>query len=387
MQHPFPQGGIYMATDQSVSTQPVPSQFLFDTTAAHQLEGTELPNGWKIIRKTRTGQQDPDGTGGHFSVGYEAERAGKKGFVKVFDLGGALRHHANNVMNALASMSINHQYETSLLKVCEQASLDRVVKVLAQDQVMIPAASGMTIPLPYIIFEMADGGDLRKAVARTNAIDDAWRLRTLHQVAVGLQQLHGVSIAHQDVKPSNVLMFDNEGVGAKLGDLGRASIKGGNASHDGGAIAGAIQYAPPEQAYGVRAAEEWRDRRESCDLYHLGCLISFAFTGGTPNEAYASLPATILPPIWGGSWTGTYDMVYPHISGVFAAYLNRIGQDFPAWGADDLVSLVAQLCNPDYRTRGAPEARVTAGSPLGLNRFITRLDVLANKATIKAKSA
>ena len=218
-----------------------PQSFAFNADAAHQLLGKELPGGWSVIKKIADSKspEEPDGTGGHFSVGYIAERKGKQGFVKVFDLGGAMRDHPNDVMAALGTLVNNHQYETSLLSICENAKLDRVVRVLEQNQVMLQADGGMVFPLPFIIFEMAEQGDFRRAVARSAAIDYAWRLRIIHQVAKGLQQLHGVAIAHQDLKPSNVLVF--EGAEAKLGDLGRASRNDGRvAAHDGIAIAGAV---------------------------------------------------------------------------------------------------------------------------------------------------
>lgn len=102
----------------------------------------------------------------------------------------------------------------------------------------------LPIPLPFIMFELADG-DVRKVIAKASQIDDAWRFNVLHDVAVGLQQLHSKKIAHQDLKPSNVLLFDAEKRGAKIGDLGRASIMGTGASHDQMTIAGAKSYAPP----------------------------------------------------------------------------------------------------------------------------------------------
>jgi serine/threonine protein kinase len=41
-----------------------------------------------------------------------------------------------------------------------------------------------------------------------------------HHVATGLQQLHFSEIAHQDVKPANILVTENQT--AKIGDMGRA---------------------------------------------------------------------------------------------------------------------------------------------------------------------
>lgn len=67
----------------------------------------------------------------------------------------------------------------------------------------------------YLIFELADG-DIRRHLAVQESLDLAFVLRTLHHVAVGLDQLHRADIAHQDLKPSNVLIYTKE-MGAKQG--------------------------------------------------------------------------------------------------------------------------------------------------------------------------
>lgn len=209
----------------------------------------------------------------------------------------------------------------------------------------------------------------------------------LHQVAIGLQQLHGKQIAHQDLKPSNILIFEQDDFGAKIADLGRASRNDGSqAGHDGYFIAGDPAYAPPEQAYGVRA-EHWRDRRDGCDLYHLGSLIAFVFTGTTPNWYYTRLPEAVRPVQWRGNWAGSYPEVVHHINAAFAEYLALIKPDLPAWAADQLVLLIEQMCDPEYSKRGDPDARKQVGEPLGLDRFISRFDALANIAKVKTRAA
>ncbi len=60
------------------------------------------------------------------------------------------------------------------------------------------------LPVQYSIFEMADC-DTPTYMDVSVKLDLAWTVRMLHQAAVGLQQLHGIGIAPQDLKPSNVL--------------------------------------------------------------------------------------------------------------------------------------------------------------------------------------
>ena len=62
----------------------------------------------------------------------------------------------------------------------------------------------------YIVFELASG-DIRAEIERLPNFDLAWCLRSLHNATVGVQQLHSKDIAHQDIKPSNVLVFGMDG--------------------------------------------------------------------------------------------------------------------------------------------------------------------------------
>ncbi|GJQ53818.1 MAG: hypothetical protein HKUEN07_03870 [Rhodocyclaceae bacterium] len=360
----------------------------FDPKAAHSLLGTKLPEGC-ILTKKNSPPGTGESTGGNFSVGYVGEwhddrgRVTREAFVKVFDIGRAFRVHSGNIMEAITKLGLEHQHESRMFEICEAAKLNRVVKVLGRGQ--ITGGVGMATPLPYIIFELGDA-DLRVAVRKLDTIEIAWRLSTLHDVAVGLQEIHSQMIAHQDLKPSNVMIFDKKGQGAKLADLGRASRNDGRvAAHDELSVAGDPRYAPPEQAYGVQAVE-WRDRREGCDLYHLGCLIAFSFSGTTPNEAYLKLPEDIRPTAWAnGKWRGSYDDVVPHIDKVLTEYVATLKSHFPYWAAEELTQMVLNLCTPHYLKRGHPDARNQQGAPLGLERFISRLDHLSKQARMLSK--
>ena len=370
--------------DQEI--KPLPEGIFFDPTITSKLEGTTLSSGWVLLEKARkNGDVDKYGhSGGNFSVGYIAQKGVERGFVKVLDFGRAFTEQSGNIMGAMASISKDHNFECNLLKICDDAKLDRIVRVLDRGEDYVDTPSGFKMPIAFIIFEIADG-DIRKAVRCANATEVAWKLQMLHNVAVGLQQLHGQQIAHQDLKPSNVLTFDESGQGAKIADLGRSLRKGMDADHDRLDFAADPQYAPPEQVYGIRA-ETWRDRREGCDLYQLGSLISFLFTSTTPNIYYRmNLPLEILPAKWNGTWVGSYDEVLPHLTAALAGFLEEIRSELPEWMSEDMVSLIHQMCDPVYGQRGDPAARQQVGKPIGMDRFISRLDILAKRAPIEAR--
>ncbi len=355
----------------------------------NNLVGNALCDGWEIIEELpRPGSVGAsDLTGGFFSVGCIAHRTTasglEKAFVKVIDVANAISQFPGDFMTGMKLVTDAYSNECSILTICENARLDRIIRVLGKGQ--LSPIDGRLYPVPYIIFEHADG-DLRKLISASEPYEDAWKLRVLHDVAVGLQQLHQQKIAHQDLKPSNVLVFNVEGRGAKIGDLGRASLQGLVAPHDGANIAGARSYAPPEQAYGVYAPR-WEDQREGCDLYHLGSLTCFLLSGRLPNQYFVqTMDQSILPVIWGGSGKSEYQLVLPNLHNALSGFVREIAADFPEWGRDELSRIVLDTCNPDYQKRGDPSSRARTGSPLGLDTFVSRFDRLARKALVKTRT-
>lgn len=356
----------------------------FDPQIAGKLQGCTLQSGWLVKERCRKPEAgNPyDQTGSNFSIGYIAEKDGVKGYLKVFDLAGEMARNPDNPLAALINATRDRQFECSILEACNSAGLSRIVRVLHHAEETIQTPSGYPMPINYIIFELADA-DIRKAVKKSEMITDIWRMQILHNAAVGLQQLHSLKIAHQDIKPSNILTFKEEG--AKLADLGRALQQGIGAIHDALPFAGAREYASPEQAYGV-LPESWIDRRESSDLYQLGAILAFIFTGTTPSQFYCSmLPSNIRPSAWGGSWGGSYEEALPHLTAKFAEYLDSVKISFPKWAANDLCNILQQLCTPDYKRRGHPDTNQWKHRTLGLERYISKFDQLRLKAQIEAR--
>lgn len=353
------------------------------------LVGTKLDGDWTITSQLpRPGTAgSTDLTGGAFSISCIASRkssvATEKAFVKVIDVAEVLKGFPGNFMGAMRIVSQSYEAECAVLEACENAKLDRVVKVLGRGE--LPQIGTQPYPLPYIIFEHADG-DLRKLVATSSAFEDAWKLRVLHDIAVGLQQLHQQKIAHQDLKPSNVLIFNDEGEGAKIGDFGRATLQGRAAPHDTLRIAGAKAYSPPELAYGITPTR-WEDRRESCDLYHLGAIACFLISGRLPNSHFVDkIAQEILPIDWGGEGKSNYALALPFLTRELSVFVADISRDFPDWGRAELSEIVLNLCNPDYEKRGDPKSRSKVGSPLGIETFVSRFDRLARRALVKVRT-
>ena len=144
-------------------------------------------------------------------------------------------------------------------------------------------------------------------------------------MAVGLQQLHSLNVAHQDIKPSNVLLFENF-KSSKLADLGRAAAKGVEPPHYDFPIAGDWSYAPLELLYGAIPVS-WEGKRVGCDLYLLGSMVASLFTG------VAMTPQIIIGLDLRFRWTtwhGSYEDVLPYLRVAFYEAIEYVSDEFPA---------------------------------------------------------
>lgn len=355
--------------------------------AAWNLAGKSTTNGWLISERMPHSSEDPnqEKTGGTFSVGYKVEKEGKTAFMKVFDIVSAF-DSGKPIDVEISRIAGEYNHEKALLDLCTSGRMSRVVRILDHGKIEtpfpLPINPDYTLPLYFIIFERADGGDIRDVFNAYETVNDANRMEYLHHTIVGIQQLHQAQISHQDIKPSNVLIFKENGEGAKLADFGRALKKGAHAPHANFDVAGALYNAPPEQLYGYRAAE-WQDRREASDLYNFGSLVSFVFSG---QLATTCIISELPEEMWPQKWQGSYDDVLPMVQAAFAHFLVNIRQSFPEWARDRLEEVVKLCCEPDVHKRGDTRARSQVGrvpgasGPIGVDRFVTRMSVLRSEA-------
>jgi serine/threonine protein kinase len=260
---------------------------------AEQLVGVTLDNGWKVVTPA---MRKPNATGGHFSHGYIAENAdGRRGFLKAMDYTKAFQ--GPNTADVLAAMTNAYLFERNLCEKC--AHLSRIARAIDSGSVHVQPDKLFT-KVEYLIFELATG-DVRAHLDMQDRLDLIFVMRTLHHIATGLEQLHRADIAHQDLKPSNVLVFSPK-VGSKICDLGRAWDRNAPAVHDAFDVAGDQTYAPPELLYGDVPSDQ-RARRFGCDMYHLGSLIVFLFTRTHINALIIeNLSADYRPIMWSGTY-------------------------------------------------------------------------------------
>lgn len=262
---------------------------------AARLKGLTLSSGWVVTEEI---EKLPGATGGQFSCGYKVQKDGKMAFLKALDYSKAeeiAQATGIDTLTALQGLINAYQFERNLLQDCKKKRMDRVVVALEDGSVKVD--TGTFGEVNYLIFEPADG-DVRKHLTLFQDLNVLWILRCLHHIATGLYQLHSGKVAHQDLKPSNVLVFDANL--SKIADLGCASVQGTISPRDECVFAGDKTYAPPELLY--RSVDpDWGRRRQAADVYHMGSMVTFFFCGVSMTAMILDhMPPDHLYTVWGG---------------------------------------------------------------------------------------
>jgi len=353
-------------------------------TPAQRLLGVQLKD-WKVLQLIGT---DEASTGGFFSSQYRVQNVstGQQAFLKAIDLHKRPTKTTPEEQTDVIARGIRHfHYESKLLQLCDGKKLDRVVRALDSGIHIIEIPEhGATLQVPYIVFEEAKA-DLRHH-PQGQTFNLAWRLRIFHGVAVAVAQLHSAEIAHQDLKPSNVLVFEDDF--AKVGDLGRATdrqIPSDYQLHD---HAGDRNYYPFELLYGEYSSTSWERRRLGADLFMMGCVLAYLMC----DASFLVLTFERLDKqFWPARWGGEYKAVVPHLQAAIEDVLREIEDSLPADVGPVISALIYQLCNPDPRARGWPHqcdhGKWTHAPDVGpvlaqydLSRTISRFDFLATRA-------
>lgn len=352
--------------------QPIPPR------PADRLMGRDLDNGWTVVEKV---SRAVGSTGGMFSVSYLVSRASRHGtqeaFLKALDFSKAAQ--SPSPVDALRAMTDAYTFERDLVLRCTDRGMKNVVRALDHGSVQtVPDSLNPFDTVPYLIFEIARDKDLRSMLVSAQTLELAWKFRALHGVCTGLQQLHSTSVAHQDLKPSNVMLFPSEeGHLAKVGDLGRSWISTRSIDHNNLVIAGDPQHAPPELLYGHVDPDQYI-RRFAVDLYHLGSLMAYLFTG-TPLTGL--LLAKLPPAFHWTTWPNSYQNVLPYVRSAFDEAVESTRLSVPEVYRGETEALIRALSDPDPHVRGYSAGNSTR-QRISLNRFVTRFDLLSRKIAI-----
>lgn len=125
----------------------------------------------------------------------------------------------------------------------------------------------------YVDMRLVEGRDLQ-VVLSGGHLDPARAVSIVEQVASALNSAHKVGLVHRDVKPSNVLLTENDF--AYLIDFGIARAATDTRLTGTGAVMGSWAYMAPERF------DSDADLR--ADVYALACVLHECLTGGPPFE-------------------------------------------------------------------------------------------------------
>jgi hypothetical protein len=126
----------------------------------------------------------------------------------------------------------------------------------------------------YIAYEYVPGRTLRQAL-REGAVDDAAALEAAAQICEVLAHAHAHGIVHRDVKPSNVLLADDDEISIRLLDFGLARMDGEETLTAAGDVPGTLAYIPPERLRGDESGAP-------ADIWAVGVLLWEALAGWHP---------------------------------------------------------------------------------------------------------
>ena len=334
------------------------------------LEGLITDSGWIIGPMINTSS----GSGGNFCTRYTAQSPeGKVGFLKAMDLSKVAAKPLEEMNRTISE----YLFEQSILEHCKDQKLTRVVTPLDSGEILSPKSLPPLNRVFYIIFDLAEG-DLRDQFI--NRKISSWKkaFKSLHHVAVGIKQLHQVGIAHQDIKPSNVLCFKDDQ--SKISDLGRVTDQQGTSPFSSASFTGDRSYAPIEVHYRIPLTE-FIDRRLS-DLHMFGSLIYHVISGAQITPILIEESRLIMPNID----RANYHEALPFIKSAFATIMNRFREDcseeFDDEMASDLVEIVNELCFPDHLVRGNRKYSNKV-MRLSIEKYISKMAGLVRKCQIK----
>lgn len=133
---------------------------------------------------------------------------------------------------------------------------------------------------PFIVMQLVAGKTLKDFLRKQGTPDWRQAIRIFLEVCQGLKAAHMAGLVHRDVKPSNILIANDEGQTVRLADFGLAKQLHGESGHSltqTGETIGTPYYMSPEQCMG-----EAVDLRS--DIYGLGCVMYETLSGELPFE-------------------------------------------------------------------------------------------------------
>lgn len=353
-----------------------------------ELAGQKRREKWRVTERI---EKKPGATGGNHSVGYRAlNEDDVEGFVKATDMNLLKRGSYDSPLRKMADTLNEQQFERAVLDICHGNNMDRVVHALDYGHYET-TEGGVRDFVFFIIFEMASG-DVRSQADRERRQGLSWTLVALHNLSVAVQQLHRHLLAHNDIKPSNLLEFGQSL--QKLADLGRVTSDELIGPWDGVVYSGDVSYAAPEFWYPsvrfpITGGKIAFSVRLASDLYLVGSMGFFFVTGESLTPI---LIKELRPEHWPINWKGSYEDVLPYVRDALGRSMEYFDCELPTdkngnfiKEAQELRTAVLQLCEPDPEIRGHPKNILSSGDQYGVRRYVTLFDWLSKSIKVTEK--
>ena len=340
---------------------------------AARLEG-KIVGKWRVLEKRIKTTEDGSGA---FSSCYKVEHTDNRrpAFLKAINFQYAFDQigQGGNFVDFIRDMTSLYTYERDLSIFCQRHRMDRVVTAIDHGEY---SETSVPYPVPYLVFDIADGS--LKTMNMVSNPDIAWKLTAFHGCLVGLSQLHNSQIVHQDIKPSNILIFGQ--TISRLSDLGNATIKDNPSPRwDQDLHCGDWNYAPIDLLYGY-CSPDWNTRRFGADFFMAGSILVFLMSAMNMQ----GLMLSFIPDDYKHlNWGGTFEQIKPVLIDAYHKSLYQISQTFPSKIKVDLTEVVAQLCHPIPEERGNPQNIGTTLARFSLHRYISIVDRLATTMALQ----
>jgi len=125
---------------------------------------------------------------------------------------------------------------------------------------------------PFFAMEFVDGKTIADVIADGTRFKPEKVIGLVSQIASALDYAHSRGVVHRDVKPANLILYDDDKV--KVTDFGIAKLQDADITHSG-ALLGTPSYMSPEQAMGEKL-----DGRS--DIFSLGVVAFEMLSGQQP---------------------------------------------------------------------------------------------------------
>jgi len=153
------------------------------------------------------------------------------------------------------------QTEIAILKTVDHSNIIKLYQVYETKQKL------------YLVMELVTGGELFNKIVEIGAYSEKIAKELIRQIVEAVKYLHANKIAHRDLKPTNLLLKNDEGTIVKIADFGLSKILNNESMMQ--TACGTPIYVAPEVLKGEGYERE-------VDLWAIGVIMYILLCGFPP---------------------------------------------------------------------------------------------------------